>query len=112
MHITKVYDQEGNEDNIFHYEGVAHIVGENLMLLPGDTVKLRGTDWEIHEPVEHVFDDAVYNAETGRIDITIGPGELGRFESDPGADVIVTSRGGVSGSVPQVATRHVTLAGE
>ena len=112
VRITKVYDQEGNEDNICYYDGVAHIMGENLMLLPGDTVKLRGTDWETHETIEHVFDDAVYNAETGKIDITVGPEELGRFESEPGADVIVTSRGGVSGSVPQVATRHVTLAGE
>ena len=112
VRIDKVIDQEGNEDNICYYDGVAHIVGENLMLLPGDTVKLRGTDWETHETIEHVFDDAVYNAETGKIDITVTYGELGRFESEPGADVIVTSRGGVSGSVPQVATRHVTLAGE
>ena len=114
VRIDKVIDQEGNEDNIACYNGEVHVKGENLMLLPGDTVKVRGTHYETREEIEHVFEDSVYNAETGEIDITVGDADTEdlalHFDTDA-AELVVTSRGGVSGSAPQVTTRSITLKG-
>ena len=114
VRITKVIDQEVNEDNVACYNGEVHVKGENLMLLPGDTVKVRGTHYETREEIEHVFEDSVYNAETGEIDITVGDADTEdlalHFDTDA-AELVVTSRGGVSGSAPQVATRSITLKG-
>ena len=107
--------QDETDDAINLFGGVAHVEGENLTLLPGDTVKLRGKLATSGEYEDHQFDDFAYNAETGEIDITIGDDELSfvgsEWELGAGADVVVTSRGGVAGSEPQVVTRHVTLGG-
>ena len=115
VRIDKVVSQDGTDDVINFFSGVAHVEGENLALLPGDTVKLRGKLASTGEDDEHLFDDFAYDAETGKIDITVGDGELSfagsTWNLGLGADVVVTSRGGVAGSEPQVVTRHVTLAG-
>ena len=114
VEVTAVNGQGGEDDVFIFWDGYCRVKGHNLMLLDGDTVKIKGTN-KSGAAVEHVFEDVEYLPETDQILIDISEEEAQPFKDNWDGDkqltFVVTSRGGVAASEPQVVEHDVAFGG-